>query len=464
MNYIVLLKTCFRAIVRNPMRATLTILGIIIGIAAVIAIMEIGNGSAAEVKKTMAAMGADTLTIMPGTSFMGGINTGSGGKVSLTYDDCHAIATECSTVKRVSPVLRTSGQVIYGEKNWAPESMNGGTVDYLKIRDWYQMESGAPFSEEDVSDSRRVCVIGKTVQKQLFGGIDPVGQDIRIKNVNFKIVGVLKGKGSNMMGRDQDDVIIMPWTSVKSRLQSGGGGSSGGGSSVAAATSSDTSSSSSNIERTDLFTNKSISYYTANSDTPYSDAPHPRRFNSIDSIMVQLHNPDKSSEAVAQVSAVLRAKHRLEPDEADDFNVRDMADMSRMRSSTNDQIISLLKIVAGISLVVGGVGIMNIMLVSVTERTREIGLRMAVGARPVDIMRQFLLEAVILCLIGGVVGIGVGHGASELVSHYQGWGIEASPETMVLAVSVAALIGMIFGWYPAWKASRMDPIDALRHE
>lgn len=225
MKFLPLLKTCIKALVRNPMRAALTILGIIIGIAAVIAMVEIGQGSTLQIKSTIASMGADTLNIRPGAISKSGVNTGAGGRASLTNADCEAIMKDCPMVLRATPVVRASGQVIYGNKNWSPETVEGGSVEYLKIKSWYDMERGQPFSDEDVEQARRVCVIGQTVAKELFGDEDPLGKDIRIKNVMFKVIGILKKKGANMMGRDQDDSIILPWTSIRYRLQGLGGGS-----------------------------------------------------------------------------------------------------------------------------------------------------------------------------------------------------------------------------------------------
>lgn len=454
MKFLPLLKTCIKALVRNPMRAALTILGIIIGIAAVIAMVEIGQGSTIAIKNTIASMGADTLNIRPGAVSKAGVNTGAGGRASLTNADCEAIARDCPLVLRATPVVRASGQVIYGNKNWSPETVEGGSVEYLKIKNWYDMDQGHPFSEDDVEHARRVCVIGQTVARELFGAANPLGKDIRIKNVMFKVIGVLKKKGANMMGRDQDDSIIIPWTSIRYRLQGLGGGS-GSASSGKSTTS---------FNRADKYTANAIDYYTETTDQPYTDAPHPRRFNNIDSIMAQIVDPERSSEAVDQITEVIRAKHNLKDGQLDDFRVWDMAEMSRAMSSTTEVMTNLLMIVAMISLVVGGVGIMNIMLVSVTERTKEIGLRMAVGARPQDIMRQFLLEAVLLCVVGGALGIMLGKAISTIVSRTMNWATASSPEAMALAVGVSVMIGLVFGWYPSWKASKMDPIDALRHE
>ncbi len=438
------------------MRASLTILGIIIGIAAVIAMMEIGQGSTEQIKSQIASMGANTLNIFPGSVTRGGVRSGAGGRASLTPADCEALAMECETVVRATPVVRTSGQIVYGNANWSAGSIEGGTVDYLRIRDLIDLEKGNPYTEADVTSARRVCLLGQTVVRELFGAEDPVGKDVRIKNVSFKVIGVLRKKGANMMGRDQDDIIVMPWTSISSRLQGLGGYSS-------ASTSSSTSTTVKNA-RTLSFPTTSVNYYATTEKEPYSDAPHPRRFKTIENIMVEISNPEKSQQCIEEITQVLRARHRLLDSDDDDFRVWDMAEISRVMSSTSEVMTKLLLVVAMISLVVGGVGIMNIMMVSVTERTREIGLRMAVGARPRDIMRQFLLEAILLCLIGGAVGIIFGRTVSLVVSQVLKWPTSSAPEAMVLAVVVSAAIGCIFGWYPAWKASKMDPIDALRHE
>ena len=345
MKFLPLLKTCIKALVRNPMRAALTILGIIIGIAAVIAMVEIGQGSTLQIKSTIASMGADTLNIRPGAISKSGVNTGAGGRASLTNADCEAIMKDCPMVLRATPVVRASGQVIYGNKNWSPETVEGGSVEYLKIKSWYDMERGQPFSDEDVEQARRVCVIGQTVAKELFGDEDPLGKDIRIKNVMFKVIGILKKKGANMMGRDQDDSIILPWTSIRYRLQGLGGGS----------TSASSSKSTTTFNRADKYTSSSVDYYTETTDQPYTDAPHPRRFNNIDFIMAQIADPERSSEAIDQITEVIRAKHSLKDGQLDDFRVWDMAEMSRAMSSTTEVMTNLLMIVAMISLVVGAI-------------------------------------------------------------------------------------------------------------
>lgn len=456
MKFFPLLRTCLRALVRNPMRATLTILGIVIGIAAVIAMMEIGAGSQEQIKKTITAMGADTLTIRASYTRTGGISSGTGGKASLLPSDAQAVLQDAPSVINTAIVINGSGQAVYGNINWSPGQIMGVTPEYLQIRDWDKLQEGYAFSEEDIIYARRVCLVGNTIVKELFDGQSPIGKTLRLKGISLTVIGVLAPKGSNMMGRDQDDVIIAPWTTIKYRISGGGSPSSSGGGS-SATTSSTTSSTSS------LYPTSSIAYYPEEK-TSTTNSPHPRRFLNIDQILVQIADPNNSSQAVDEITEILRARHRLEEDVEDDFRIWDMAELTRAMSSTTTVMTNLLLIVAMISLVVGGVGIMNIMLVSVTERTREIGLRMAVGARPKDIMRQFLLESILLCLVGGIFGILLGRGISIGVGHFLHWPTASSPSAMALAFAVSATIGIIFGWYPSWKASNLDPIEALRHE
>lgn len=452
MKSLPLLKTCIKSLTGNPMRASLTILGIIIGIAAVIALVEIGRGSTEQIKRTITSMGADTMNIYPGAVTRSGIRSGAGGQATLTPEDAEALARDCPSVLRASPVMRIRGQIVYGNTNWNPNRVQGGNVDYLHIRDWAEMKEGVPYSEDDVLYGRRVCLVGQTIYNEVFGGRSPIGEEIRIKDVMFTVIGVLPRKGANMNGWDQDDTVLIPWTSIRSRLQGLGG-------EVAA-----TGSASTTFRRSDTYASSGIDYYASNSDTPYTNAPHPRRFNTIEYIMVEIAEPEHSAKSIEEITAVLRQRHHIAPGEPNDFEIRDMAEITRTLGSTSESMTRLLLIVAMISLVVGGVGIMNIMMVSVTERTKEIGLRMSIGARGRDILRQFLLEAVLLCLAGGAVGIVFGRVVSTLVSHSVGWPTATVPQAMLLAVGVSAAIGMTFGWYPAWKASRLDPIDALRHE
>ncbi|MCK9378173.1 MAG: ABC transporter permease [Syntrophobacterales bacterium] len=448
--------TAFKALRRNPMRAMLTTLGIVIGVGAVIAMMEIGAGASAALKKSIASMGANVLVIHPGTASSGGVSFGAGTTTTLTPEDCQAILRECPSIRNATPMVRARAQVVYGNRNWVPNAIYGTTPAYLDVQDWNILAEGEPFSERDVLNGNRVCVLGQSLVRELFEGASPVGKEIRIKNISFRVIGVLPPKGANMMGFDQDDVIIAPWTTIKYRV-TGSSLSTTNQSTSAAAT--DTVNTLSN-----LYPAAQISLYPARSSVQQADNPMPVRFANIDQIMAAAVSSGEIPLAIEQVTAVLRERHHLRTEEPDDFSIRDMAELTKTLSTTTTLMTNLLLAVAMISLVVGGVGIMNIMLVSVTERTREIGLRMAVGARGRDILRQFLVEAVVLCLTGGAMGIVLGHGGSLLVQLLLKWPVETTPTAIAAAVLVSAGVGIIFGFYPAWKASRLDPIEALRYE
>jgi ABC-type antimicrobial peptide transport system permease subunit len=455
-------QTALRALRRNPMRAALTTLGIVIGVGAVIAMMEIGNGSSEAIQKSIASMGANNLLVQPGTAASGGVSFGSGSVMTLTPEDADAILRECPAVGSVAPVVRARTQVVYAGHNWVPFSIYGTTPAYLQVRDWGSLAEGEVFTDRDVRNANRVCLLGQTLVRQLFQGESPIGKDIRINNVSFKVVGVLSRKGANMMGMDQDDVILAPWTTIKYRVA---------GSTLANVNQSSTSSSSSSSSDSSSGVNSLSQLYPGQTElypvpsaTQAADTPLPVRFTNVDQILVSARTSGEIPAAIDQMTAVLRERHRIHSGEPDDFNIRDMTEMTKVLSSTAMLMTNLLLCVALISLVVGGVGIMNIMLVSVTERTREIGLRMAVGARARDILRQFLVEAVVLCLAGGAMGILLGHGGSYLVRLLLHWPIGTSPAAIAAAVLVSASVGILFGYYPAWKASRLDPIDALRYE
>ena len=448
-------RTAFKALRRNPMRAMLTTLGIVIGIGAVIAMMEIGAGASAALKKTIASMGANVLVVRPGTASSGGVSFGSGSSTTLTPEDSQAILRECPAVRSAAPVVRTRTQVVYGNRNWVPNSIYGTTPAYLDVQDWNILAEGEPFSDRDVLNGNRVCILGQSLVRELFEGESPVGKEIRIKNISFRVIGVLSSKGANMMGFDQDDVILAPWTTIKYRVT---------GTSLSTANQSSTTPSDSVNTLSNLYPTAQRSLYPERSSAQQANNPMPVRFANIDQIMVAANSSAEVSLAIEQISEVLRERHRIRSGEPDDFNIRDMAELTRTLSTTTRLMTNLLLAVAMISLVVGGVGIMNIMLVSVTERTREIGLRMAVGARGSDILRQFLVEAVVLCLTGGAMGIVLGHGGSLLVQLLLKWPVETSPTAIAAAVLVSAGVGIIFGFYPAWKASRLDPIEALRYE
>ncbi|MBU4177551.1 MAG: ABC transporter permease [Desulfurivibrionaceae bacterium] len=448
-------RTAFRTLRRNPMRAMLTTLGIVIGVAAVIAMMEIGAGASGALKKTIASMGANVLVIRPGTASSGGVSFGAGTTTTLTPEDCQAILRECPSVRNAAPMVRARTQVVYGNRNWVPNAIYGTTPAYLDVQDWSILAEGEPFNDRDVLNGNRVCILGQSLVRELFDGESAVGKEIRIKNIAFRVVGVLSPKGANMMGFDQDDVILAPWTTIKYRVT----GASASTANQSASVASDSVNTLSN-----LYPTAQRSLYPERSAVQQANNPMPVRFANIDQIMAAANSSAEIPQAIEQISGVLRERHRIRNDDPDDFNIRDMAELTRTLSTTTKLMTNLLLAVAMISLVVGGVGIMNIMLVSVTERTREIGLRMAVGARGRDILRQFLVEAVVLCLTGGAMGIVLGHGGSMLVQLLLKWPVETSPAAIATAVLVSAGVGIIFGFYPAWKASRLDPIEALRYE
>ena len=449
-------RTALSALRRNKMRSALTALGVVIGVGAVIAMMEIGEGSKVALQKTIASMGANTLMIQSGAAASGGITFGAGSVLTLTPQDAEEIARQCPAVVNVAPIVRARPQVIYGSRNWIPMNVYGTTPSFLTVRDWETLKEGGMFTERDVRNASKVCVIGETLRRELIQEESAVGKEIRVRNVAFRVIGVLSRKGANMMGMDQDDIVLAPWTTVKYRVS---------GSSVADANQSAAASTNSNQVNTlnNLYPGASA-LYSVPSASQSANTPQPIRFTNVDQILVRAISAGEVEQATKQIVDLLRQRHRLGPDEADDFNIRDMAEISRTLSSTSQLMGALLLVVALISLVVGGVGIMNIMLVSVTERTREIGLRMAVGARGYHILRQFLVESIVLCLFGGAMGIAVGRGASLLVRSIMHWHTEASIPAIAAAVAVSATVGVVFGFYPAWKASRLDPIEALRYE
>jgi len=448
-------RTALKALLRNPLRAMLTTLGIVIGVAAVIAMMEIGAGSSAAIQQSISSMGANVLNLRPGAASSGGVTFGSGTTTTLTPEDSEAILRECPAVRDAAPLVHTRSQVVYGNRNWVPTFIYGSTPAYLDVQAW-TVAQGSAFTDRDVANANKVCILGQTLVRELFQGESPIGREIRIKNVSFRVVGVLGRKGANMMGMDQDDIIIAPWTTIKYRVT---------GAALADANQS-TSSSSGNTVNTlsNLYPGGQPDLYPDRSEIQAADNPMPVRFANVDHILAAARSAEDIPAAIQQITLVLRERHHIRAGEPDDFSIRDMTQMMAALSSTTTMMTNLLLSVAMISLVVGGVGIMNIMLVSVTERTREIGLRMAVGARAGDILRQFIVEAVVLCLVGGALGILLGHGGSLLVRLLLRWPVETSPLAIAAAVLVSAGVGMIFGFYPAWKASRLDPIEALRYE
>ncbi len=452
MSLMSILSTALKALLRNPTRAMLTTLGIVIGIAAVITMMEIGTGSSNSIRESIEKMGANSVMIIPGADRRGGVSKGTGTQMSLTPEDCDAINRECPAVAMAVPVVNANGmQAIYGNTNYAPSRIQGSAPDFLQIRNWVIGE-GRAFTQREVNNRARVCLVGSTIVRELFNGISPIDNEIRIANTTFKVIGVLQSKGANMMGMDEDDVILLPWTTARLRLTG-----------LKTGTATDTTSTAATSPSA-LYPGEGVALYPEPVETLADDTLLIPKFIHIDQILLTAVAPDRVNEAVDSVTALLRERHRLKDDQENDFRVRNSAEFMKMLTGTSTIMTNLLLGVALISLIVGGVGIMNIMLVSVTERTREIGLRMAVGARSRDILQQFLVESMVLCLIGGILGILIGHGAAVLVNIYLNWPVESSPAAVVAAVVVSAFVGIVFGFYPAWKASRLDPIEALRYE
>lgn len=452
MRFLSTVLMALRSLLRNPTRTLLTMLGIIIGIAAVIAMMEIGAGSSASIRDTIEQMGAGSGVVYPGVRRVAGIKVGVNTWTRLLPADAEAILQECPHVSLVSPVVgSSSAQAIFGSENWIPAQMYGVAPSYFSIRDW-QLEEGRFFSEREVSINARVCLVGSTIVKELFGGASPVDNEMRINNTTFRIIGVLKSKGSNMMGQDEDDVILIPWTTMRMRITGLRNGSA-------------TSTTSSLASKPGaIFPVSGVALYPEQDSALRSDKLVIPKFTYVDQIAFSAIAPEKMNDAIAEITAVLRERHQLVAAQDDDFRIRSAADFMKMMDKTTSLMNNLLLGVALLSLLVGGVGIMNIMLVSVTERTREIGLRMAVGARSKDILKQFLIESVVMCLVGGIIGILVGHGVSLFIESQLHWPIESSPGAVIAAFAVSASIGMVFGFYPAWKASQLDPIEALRYE
>ncbi len=446
------LRTALHALRLNKMRSALTALGVIIGVGAVIAMMEIGAGSKAAVEKTIASMGANALTIHSGAAASGGISHGLGSVMTLTPQDAEAILAQCPSVAEVAPLVRVRFQAVHGNRNWSPSQLCGTSPAFLVVRDWEDFSEGEMFTDRDVRNAANVCVIGETLRRELFAGESPIGKDIRIQSANLKVVGVLSRKGANMMGMDQDDVLLAPWTTIKYRVSS------------TTAASQATTSETSSVNTLDNLYPGSTALYAARSAAEAANTPQLIRFANVDHMYAKAVSAEEIPVAIEEITALLRERHHIRPDQADDFYVNDMAEASKALASISELMGTLLLVVALISLVVGGVGIMNIMLVSVTERTREIGLRMAVGARDFHILRQFLVEAVMLSLLGGAAGIALGRGVSVLVRSIMQWPTQPSVMAMIAAAAVSVTVGVVFGFYPAWKASRLDPIEALRYE
>jgi putative ABC transport system permease protein len=403
--WLMTLRIALKALARNKLRAFLTMLGIIIGVGAVIAMVAIGEGAKSTIREQIAGLGTNVLVIMPGTSHQGGVRAGWGSVNTLVDGDARAILREIRAVAYVSPVVRRPEQLVAGNLNWGT-LVQGVAPEFQLIREW-QVAVGRYLHDGDLESAARVAVLGETVAHNLFGNDDPIDAVIRIRNTPFRVVGVLAPKGQTGQGTDQDDTVMIPYTTMQKRLM---------------------------------------------------------RITWLHSIVVKAVNAERVPEAQEQIAALLRQRHRIGPDREDDFNVRNLSDIAEAATSTARVMAVLLGSVASISLLVGGIGIMNIMLVSVTERTREIGIRMAVGARSRDIMLQFLVEAVVMAAIGGIIGILLGIGSSEVLRTWAQWPTLIDPTIVAVAFLFSGAVGVFFGFYPAKKAAQLDPIDALRYE
>jgi len=452
------IRTAVRGLRRNFLRSVLTTLGIVIGVAAVIAMMEIGQGSTKAIQEMIARMGANNLMVQPGTAASGGISLGGGSQQTLTLNDLNALQAECQSLAAIAPVVRSRTQIIYGNKNWVPFYLYGTSPEYLTVREWESLAEGTCFTEQDVRNSVQVCLIGQTVAREMFGGESPLGKELRISNKPFKIIGVLSTKGSNTMGFDQDDIVITPWTSLKYKIA----GTSVSNVNQSAAVSTDPTQQMNTLAT--RYPSQRATLFPVASYQQKINNPQLERMTNVDQIMIRVARASDVAPTKRQIVDILHRTHRIRPNQPDDFNIRDMTEQNDALTSSTRVMSGLLLAVATISLIVGGVGIMNIMLVSVTERTREIGLRMAVGARQRDILRQFLIEAIILCLIGGALGIVLGRTSSYILRSVFQWPTETSLPAVLASVTVSVTVGIVFGFYPAWKASRLDPIQALRFE
>lgn len=399
-------QMAIKNILSSKMRMFLTMLGIIIGVASVIAMLAIGQGSKRSIQQQISEMGSNMIMIHPGAEMRGGVRQDPSAMQTLKLENYEKLSEECTYLSGISPNVSSSGQLVAGSNNY-PSSVSGVSIDYLNIRQ-LSVEQGEMFSENDIRTAAKVCVIGKTIVDNLFpDGSDPIGKVIRCNQIPMRVVGVLKSKGYNSMGQDQDDVVLAPYTTVMKRL----------------------------LAQTYL-----------------------------GGIFASALTEDMTEEAVEEITSILRREHKLKATDDDDFTIRTQQELSSMLNTTTDLMTTLLACIAGISLVVGGIGIMNIMYVSVTERTREIGLRMSVGARGVDILSQFLIEAILISITGGVIGVIIGCGASFMIKSIAHWPVFIQPWSVLLSFAVCTITGVFFGWYPAKKAADLDPIDAIRYE
>ena len=402
------IKISFRALWVNKMRSSLTMLGIIIGVGAVIAMVAVGTGASRKISEQISSIGSNLLIILPGSTTAGGVRMGAGSQPTLSLADAEAIFKECSAVSDVGPVLGGVAQIVYGHMNWST-GVTGTTPGMLEVRDW-RLSSGRPFTEQDVKSATKVALLGQTVVDNLFGDQNPVGQTIRIKNVPFTVIGVLAPKGQSPQGQDQDDAIYVPVTTAQKKLFG-------------------------------------------------TQFPGMVRI-----IMIKAKSTEDLAPAETQITELLRQRHHIGPKQDNDFTVRNLTQIMQAAEQSTRVMTLLLGAIASVSLLVGGIGIMNIMLVSVTERTREIGIRMAIGAKTWDIRLQFIIEALTLSLIGGVLGIVIGVSTAVILSSVSGWPTAVSVLSILLAFSFSGFIGIFFGFYPAYKASLLNPIDALRYE
>ena len=410
MNVIQSSRVALRALRVNKLRSILTMLGIIIGVGAVIAMVGVGSGAQARVAEQIQSLGSNLIIVLSGSTNTSGIRLGQGSRLSITEEDSLAIAREIPAVQATAPSMRGNAQVVYGNLNWAT-GIQGVTPDYSEVREW-SVNAGRFFTTEDVAGAGKVALLGQTTAENLFGDSDPLGQVIRIKKVPFTVIGVLDRKGQNSWGQDQDDIVLIPLSTAKKKV---------------------------------------LGVSQANA-------------RSVGSISVKVRPGEDMAETESQMRELLRQRHRLQPYQEDDFTLRNLSEILQTQEESSRVMTYLLAAIASVSLLVGGIGIMNIMLVSVTERTREIGLRMAVGARGRDILLQFLVEAVTLSLIGGVIGIVLGLGGSRAISQFAEWRTQVPPQAIAMAFGFAACVGVFFGFYPARKAARLDPIEALRYE
>jgi macrolide transport system ATP-binding/permease protein len=450
--------TALRSLRRNAMRSALTTLGIIIGVGSLLAIAEIGKGAWSAIRILLTKTGVDNIVVQAGAASRNGVSLGSGSIKTLTPEDAETILHECPSVDSLAPLVFTRQQVVHGNKNWVPSTFVGTTPGYLRVRQWEELDQGGSFTERDVHDVAMVCLLGQTVARELFDLGSPIGQEVHVNDVPLRVIGVLSRKGADIIGEDQDDLVVAPWTTVKFRVSAGAASSGEGRDALGP----DPAALLSPMAR--RYPRRHAAPFPTVSLMQSIDTPRLERLSNVDSIMVRALSTEEIPVAMDQITRVLRERHHIGSGEPADFDVRDFTEVVRAVKGTVGLVAGLLLCVALISLLVGGIGIMNIMLLTVTERYREIGLRMAVGARSRDILRQFLVEAVVLCLLGGAVGIAAGRGASVLVRLLARWPTEPSLVAVLASVSVSVTVGVIFGYYPAWKASRLDPIEALRFE